>query len=140
MSHISKIEMVITDLSDLKKACTKLGFTFREDQNSYRWYGRLVTPDKHPVPEGLTEADLGKCDHAISVPEAEYEIGVVKRNGKYHLLLDYWDSRLRNAVGDNGARLKQAYAVERILSEAKRRNMRATQIRTEQGIRLTLSA
>ena len=67
MSHISKIEMEITDLESLKAACKRLGFTFQEYQKTYQWYGRWVGDTK--LPEGILESDLGKCDHAIQVPE-----------------------------------------------------------------------
>ena len=140
MSHISKIEVAITDLEALKKACHRLGFEFMEGATTYKWYGRVVDPEKYPLPEGMTLDDLGKCHHAIRVPEADYEIGVVRINGNYLLLLDYWDSKLKNRVGENGGRLKQAYAIERTLREARRRNFRITESRTEHGIRLTLSA
>ena len=42
------------------------------------------------MPEGINIDDLGKCDHAIKVPECAYEIGVVKRGSKYILLWDAW--------------------------------------------------
>ena len=140
MSHISKIEIEINDLTSLKLACQRLGFEFKENQKSYVWYGRLVQPEKYPMPEGLTQDDLGKCDHAIEVPGADYEIGVVKLQGKYLLLCDFWDSKLKNRIGENGGLLKQAYAIERTLAEAKKRKFRVKEQKTEQGIRLTLRA
>lgn len=55
------------------------------------------------------------------------------------LLADFWDTRLKNAVGENGGKLKQAYAVERTMAEARKRNYRVIEQKTETGIRLTLS-
>ena len=37
MSHISKIELIINSLDDLKHACNQLGFTFVEDQKIYQF-------------------------------------------------------------------------------------------------------
>ena len=74
MSHISKIELVIKDLEALKTACKRMGFEFREGQKTYQWYGRWVGDS--PMPEGVTEEELGKCNHAIHVPGAKYEIGL----------------------------------------------------------------
>jgi len=140
MSHVSKIEVEIDSLDCLQRACAFLGFKFVRSQTTYKWYGRVVNPQDHPLPEGMGMDQLGKCDHAIKVPEAEYEIGVVKHNGKYVLLLDYWDSKLRLRVGDNGGRVKQAYAMERVKMEAKKKNYRVTETKTETGIRLVLAA
>ena len=66
MSHISKIELVIHSLEDLKEACRQLGFEFMENQKTYKWFGRWVGDT--PLPEGVKIEDIGKCDHAIRVP------------------------------------------------------------------------
>ena len=140
MSHISKIEVEISDLDCLKRACAFLGFQFMSNQTTYKWYGRLVNPEQTPLPEGLTQADLGTCTHAIRIPEAEYEVGVLKRNDKYLLLCDFWDSKLRQRIGDNGCRLKQAYTVEKTKKEARKRNFTVTEQKIENGIRLVLTS
>jgi len=139
MSHVSKIEIEINDLSCLKQACQRLGFEFRENQRSYVWYGRLVSPDKTPLPEGITEKDLGFCHHAIHIPNAAYEIGIVQQGTKFLLLADFWDTSLKNAIGEGGGKLKQAYAVVRTIAEARRRNYCVTEKQTASGIRLILS-
>lgn len=138
MSHVSRIDLEITDLHILKKACQRLGFQFMEHQHTYAWYGRVVEPDKYPLPEGLTLADLGTCDHAIKVPTARYEIGIKQLGRQYHLLLDYWDSRLEQAVGPHGGKLKQAYAIEQTISAARKKNYRVVEAITNAGVRLTL--
>ena len=74
MSHISQIEVEIKDLKALKLACEQLGFDFMENQKEYRWYGKWL--GKQPLPAGITEEELGKCDHAIHVPTGVFEIGV----------------------------------------------------------------
>jgi hypothetical protein len=140
VSHVSKIEIEITDLHCLKQACQRLGLEFRENQREYVWYGRLVQPDRYPLPDGITEKDLGKCHHAIHMPNASYEIGVVQQGHKFLLLADFWDTRLKNAIGDGGGKLKQAYGAERTIQEARRRNYRVVEQKTATGIRLILSS
>lgn len=140
MSHVSKIEIEINDLHCLKMACQRLGFEFLEGQRSYIWYGRLVNPENTPLPEGITEKDLGKCHHAIRIPGATYEIGIVQQGNRFLLLADFWDTRLKNAIGDGGGKLKQAYGAERTIQEARRRNYRVIEKKTASGIRLILTA
>ncbi|MBE3141433.1 MAG: hypothetical protein IMZ53_12735 [Thermoplasmata archaeon] len=108
MSHITKIAIEINNIEALKSACKELGFTFLENQKTYRWYGRAV----NGVPEGINEADLGKCLHAIKVDGAEYEIGVVKLpNGKYTLLYDGWGSGRGEKLIKSVPQLTQMYGV-----------------------------
>lgn len=139
MSHVSKIEIEINDLHCLKQACQRIGLEFRENQRSYVWYGRLVNPQNTPLPEGITEKDLGKCHHAIHIPNASYEIGIVQQGTKFIMLADYWDSKLSVAIGKDGGKLKQAYTITKTLQEARRRNYRVIEQKTATGIRLILS-
>ena len=138
MSHISKIELVIQSLEDLKEACKALGFQFSEGQKTYKWYGDWQGDD--PLPEGIKEEDLGKCDHAIKVPKCRYEIGVVKKNNNYILLWDSWHTGgLEEKIGINAGILKQAYTVQRVKKEARIKGYRVFQKKMKQGIRLVLS-
>ena len=77
MSHIAKIELEINDLESLKAACEALGFNFMANQTTYRWFGRWVGDT--PLPEGVSIEELGKCTHAIHVPAAVFEVGVVQK-------------------------------------------------------------
>ncbi len=138
MSHISKVEVKIDSLDLLKEACQRLGFEFRPNQRHYKWYGRW-TGDT-PLPDGIREEDLGKCDHAVHVPGCAYEIGVVKQ-GNYYILL--WDDRhrggLKKKTGEGAGILKQAYAVCRVRAQARLQSYRVREIKTPAGIRLVLS-
>ena len=82
MSHISKIELEVKDLGVLRKACSRLNLEFVQDQKTFKWYGRD-----------------SKCNHAIKVPEANYEIGVLKTGENYELQCDYYDSNIANVIG-----------------------------------------
>ena len=150
MSHVSAIELEIKDMDALKAACERLGLNFLEGKTTYRWFGTWM--GDYPLPEGFTREDLGKCSHAIRVPGAAYEIGVVTRNGKTTLLWDFWSSGgLERVLGRGGGKLKQAYAVEAATRAAKKGGYRVQEKRTlmdrfrgalgmqqVDGIRLTL--
>jgi hypothetical protein len=118
MSHLAKIELEIKDLPALRAAVQNLGYEFRENQQTYAWYGRFV--GDAPLPDGVSKDELGKCSHAIRVPGCSYEIGVVQKGPNYILLWDYWSAGgLSKVIGNNAGVLKQAYSLERIRREAR---------------------
>ena len=132
MSHISKIEVEIHSLEDLKQACKELGFQFCENQKTHKWYGTNK--------ESENETEFGKCDHAIKVPKCKYEIGVVKQGNHFSLLWDsYYTGGLEKRIGKDAGILKQAYSVQRIKREARIKGYRVVQKRVTNGIRLVLS-
>ena len=138
MSHIARIDLIITSLSDLEGACRDLGFQFMAEQKTYRWYGRWV--GDAPMPDGITHDDLGKCDHAIRVPGCDYEVGVVKRGDHYILLWDNWSAGgLAEKIGANAGILKQSYSVCRVRSEARRKGYRIRELRLKQGVRMVVT-
>jgi hypothetical protein len=129
MSHVTTIDLEIKDLGALKTACERLGYQWMEGQTTYRWYGHWV--GDYPMPQGFNKLDLGKCDHAIKVPGADYEIGIVTRNGKTTLLWDFFSSGgLQEVIGKNGGKLKQAYATEATKRAARRAGYQVTEKRT----------
>ncbi|SLM30863.1 conserved hypothetical protein [Desulfamplus magnetovallimortis] len=114
MSHIAKIELEVTDIESLSKACQRMGLTLVQGKTSYKWY-----------------YGDNKCDHAIIIPGADYEIGLVLKDGKYELETDFYDQGIRVAIGQNGGLLKQRYAVERTKAEAIRKGYRVIEKQTE---------
>jgi len=104
MSHIQTIEIEITDLQVLKSTCKRLGLEWKQDQKTFQWYGQ--TPEK--------------CDHVISIPNARYEIGVLKNVGMkgYTLQVDYYDKKVTEKIGQLGGLFKQAYGIEKAKMEA----------------------
>jgi hypothetical protein len=138
MSHVAKIELVIQDLETLKQACQRLNLELMENQQTYKWYGRYV--GDAPLPEGFTPEDLGKCHHAIRVEGASYEIGIVQRQEKYHLLWDSWSSGgLERVLGPGAGRLKQAYAIERVAKEARLKGYRLCEKQMNNTVQLVLT-
>lgn len=123
-SHVAKIDLEIRDLEALTMAAERLGLRFNRGQTSYRWYGRSV--GDYPLPEGFTEADLGKCNHAIGLNsdsayaalskhgQVPYEIGVVDNgDGTFTLLWDFFAGGfgLEDVVGADAKNLTDEYAV-----------------------------
>ena len=119
MSHISKIELEVKDLAVLSQACTRLGMEFIRGQKQFKWYGKDAP-----------------CDHVIKVPGADYEIGVVRTNGRYELQCDFFDRNIEKAIGPNAGLLKQAYVVEKAKIEARRKGYSVMERKTKTGIRL----
>ncbi|MBF0397346.1 MAG: DUF1257 domain-containing protein [Desulfobacterales bacterium] len=138
MSHISKIEVQIKSLEDLKEACQQLGFQFMENQQNFKWYGEWIGDS--PLPEGMKVEDIGKCDHAIRIKGCDYEIGVIKRDNHYQLFWDNWyRGGLKKAIGKDAGVIKQAYSTAKIRKEAKLKGYKVIQKKLDQNIRLILT-
>lgn len=123
MSHITDVKVEVRDLNALKVACKELGLPWMEGQTTHAWYGRFM--GDAPVPAGMSPNEYGKCSHAIKVPGAQYEIGVVKSaDGKsYTLVYDSWGRScgqpIAKALGSGLEKLKQHYAVAKAQIEAR---------------------
>ena len=65
MSHVATINIEVKDLDALGIAAGRIGLELVRGQKEYRWYGQSV--GDYPLPAGLTEADLGVCEHAIRI-------------------------------------------------------------------------
>lgn len=129
MSHVVECETEITDLESLDEAAKDLGGTLVRGQQQYEWYGRWVGDS--PMPEGMTQADLGKCDHAIKFPDCSYEVGVVQKpNGAFGLRYDYWGSGglERKLGGQKGEKLVQHYGLARAKKAARRLKKKHQQV------------
>ena len=115
MSHITKVEIEVRDLSALITAAENLGLRFMQGQESFKWYGRFVG-DTVP-PEGVDVASFGRCDHALSLVNGgynAYEVGIVAQpDGAYGLFWDFYCGGfgLEKAIGANGSRLISEYAL-----------------------------
>lgn len=126
MSHIEDVDVLIEDkdLETLAEVLATFGATLKRGQTHYAWFGTSV--GDYPLPKGFTAADLGHCDHAIKLPSAKYEIGVVRRkdgNG-YTLLYDFWGQTqglpLKTTFGDKLSKLTTAYGVAKAHREVAR--------------------
>ncbi len=145
MSHVATVDVHITDLEALRAACEQLGLEFLEGKQTFHWFGEHI--GDYPLPEGFTEGDMGRCDHALRLKDnpSAYEVGLVRRrDGKpgYLLMYDFWQGGfgLEDAIGQNAGRLKQHYAAQVATDQVRKLGYRVTQSFTETGaIRLTCS-
>lgn len=155
MSHVTGVDVEIEDLDALGIACQNLGLELVRGQQTYRWFGRSV--GDYPMPAGMTEADLGKCSHAIRVSgnvpgdERPYEIGLVeRRDGKagYTLLYDFYAGGfgLMERVSSQGVRgkdclkLRHEYGMVKASRRAARLGMRCKVERNAVGMVTRLTA
>lgn len=150
MSHVATVDVEITNLDWLEKACRKVGLEFWRDQRTYRWFGKHV--GDYPLPTGFSKDELGKCRHALGLPSSAgpqamsaYQVGVVpRRDGRpgWSLLWDFFNGGcgLRDVVGENCSKLVQAYSTVAARETAIRQGMRVTEQQLADGsIRLVMS-
>ncbi|MCX7428798.1 MAG: hypothetical protein NTW96_24625 [Planctomycetia bacterium] len=133
MSHIVTIKTELRDIAAIKAACKRMGWQLLEGQHTFRWYGRYVGDyrefEKQLRDLGIKTEDYGKCDHAIRVPGAEYEIGLVQRGNRFVPLWDTWGpGGLAKVSHENGmGGFLAAYAVEKAKLEARRKGYTVTE-------------
>lgn len=123
MSHMSTIELEVKDIDVLSRACSRMGLHLVKGQKTFKWYGRQD----------------GRCDHAISIPGAQYEIGVTRKDNQYELTCDYYDRGLLQAIGENGRKLKQSYAVEKTRQAARMKGYSVTERVGDARVQLRIS-
>lgn len=129
MSHIQLIEpereynipslMEMSRLANWEMAKSK----------TFQWYGRWVGDT--PLPKELTLVDLKEVDYEIKVPKAQYSIGVKIKDGKVHLLYDFWKGGfgLEQALGGSSCgKLKQHYNMAEALLAAKKQRRRVREV------------
>lgn len=146
MSHVTSIDVEITDLEALAQACDQLDLELVQGQATYRWFGRSV--GDYPLPPGFTAADLGKCEHAIRVKGDEgataYEIGLVaRRDGRpgYTLLFDHYAGGCglmkrvsrQSEEGEDVLKLVHEYGAVKAARLAARRGLRVAVQRSANG-------
>jgi hypothetical protein len=143
----------------IEAACKRLGWRLCKGQKTYNWVGRWY--DDSPVPRNLFDKEedykrvcamsreertremqkrLGHCTHAIQVPGATGEIGLIEREGKFVPIWDYYAYGLGEVRENNGmAGFVQAYAVERAKLEANLRGEFCTEQQHEGTIKLRIN-
>ena len=151
--HVVSVDVEFNSLEAVKTACERMGWEFRENQTRYHWVGRWY--DDSPVPRNLftEEAEydrvcnmtsmerkkhmrtiLGRCTHAIHLPGAEGEIGIIQRGDKFVPIWDFYAHGLMNIKPENGiGGFVQAYATERAILQAKLANNYFSEHEMENG-------
>jgi len=140
VSHVTAIELRVNDLDCLSQGGQELGMEL-VPLKEFRWYGTHV--GDYPLPAGFKKEDMGKCDYVLRIKNNNraYEVGVCKaRDGQdgFVLLWDFWNGGygLRNAIGQNGDKLKQAYAsqvAQKHLQQLSREGFRTVKQRRADG-------
>lgn len=117
MSHVSTIELEVSDLDALEKAASSCGLEMVRNQTSIRWYGRWVRDyhgDDAAYKHGISPETYGKCSHALRVPNNNeaYEVGILDNgDGTYKIYFDHWGpgKAVVDRIGRYGEKLKQQY-------------------------------
>lgn len=119
MSHVTTLKVQIMSLEDLELACSKVGLVFKRNQKKYKWFGQFVGDYREA---GTDPKDMGKCDHAIGIPNntTAYEIGVCQKDDHYVLRWDFWagGAGLAAVAGDKCCNLTEAYTQGVAMKEA----------------------
>lgn len=154
MSHVTTVELEVRDLDCLAEAAKELGLELVRGASNYKWYGQFAGDYNDPAIKalGITPDNHGKCEHKLRVVGADskcYEIGLVKINGSYRLLFDFFGGGYGlmekiSSVGRRGQdcnKLKQAYALAVAKKELRRQGKRYQEVREKDGsIRLLAKA
>lgn len=141
MSHVEKAVGTISDdpklLDCIEKALAEVFPTAKlhRGKKHYNWFGRHV--GDHPLPEGFTAGELGKCEHAISLDGCGYEVGIVKskKGVGFSLLFDFWGTgqKLRETFGAGCEKLTDAINTEVMKAKARRAGYSFTTKKLENG-------
>ncbi len=156
MSHVVSIKIQLKDLEALKLAAQRLGGKLHENRGDFKWYGQWV--DDSPIPrhlftdeeyEALMKLEGGYggprstymreflnrcCQHKISLPGCEYEVGLMKKGEEFIAVWDWFSSdNLGRVLGADGGVLAQAYAVEKAKLEAKKKGLPCEEKTLEDG-------
>jgi hypothetical protein len=118
MSHITTIDIEISNIDALDAGAKELGGLLQRNKTTYNWYGSTPNP----------------CAHAISLPGVHYEVGVCAHKtkpGTYTLNFDPYGSgssngrhdgqRVLKAFGDGLKTLLQLYGVHTATLAAKKK-------------------
>lgn len=147
MSHVVTIKAKLIDLAAIEQACKCMGWTLVRGQKTFEWFGTWMDDydqvDAAYVAAGIKPEEYGKCDHAIRVPGAKYEIGLVSREGSFLPLWDNWRSGgLSHLTAANGmGGFVQRYVAEKSKNELRRKGYTPIeQTRADGSIVITATA
>ena len=123
MSHFTKIDVQITDVSALLGACAELGLELQYNAEA-RGYGNNRRKGRYVI--------------RLSGP---YDIAInPDKDGHWQLETDFWQGHVERELGTNLGKLRQAYAVRKTMAEAQKRNLRVRRKKLPDGrVRLAVS-
>ena len=120
MSHFTTVSAELKDLEAVKSAVARLGFELRENVECRYYYGTQR--------KGLV----------ISLP-GEYDASLEKQtDGSYRLVADWYGGQVAESLGESGAILLQAYAVEKARIEGRKRGFSVSERQEGEDVLVTL--
>lgn len=121
MSHITTVDVQVTDVAVLYKVCQQFGLHLDDKKKTYRTYG------------GVTNS----CEACIYDPDNEsaYEIGLVKKGDHYTVNYDDWrgGKGMMEKVGKGCGRLMQRYSIETAKKQARKLGWSYSEVKQEDG-------
>lgn len=108
---MTTIQIKIRNLNAFRQACEYLGLEFKENQKTYKWYGRFMNDSV--LDKSINVSDLGKCTHAASVKgnKSAYELGLIQQEDGYQLIADNWlgGYGLHEIIGNDYSKIMNVY-------------------------------
>ena len=114
MSHISKVKVLVFDISALRAAAQKMGFQLLENA-SPRAYSPQPT-----------------ANYVVRLP-GRYDVGVRKAKVGYTLEADYYTGDVERHVGKGCGLLLQCYSAEVLRKQAASKSMRYSESQLPDG-------
>lgn len=145
MSHVAEVDLKITDLDALAKACEEVGMELVRGQTTWRWYGRFLNDwsdeQRAAALRGFKPEQFGHSEHAIRLKDrvvGDYEIGLVpRRDGKagWEMLYDVYGPghRLEQKAGVALVELRNQYAASVARAQLVKQGYRVTTARNTEG-------
>lgn len=143
MSHVADVELTITDLDALDKACEDLGLELVRGQTTHKWFGKFLNDwndtSRAAISKGRNAEDFGKCEHAIKIKNGNannYEIGLVKNaDGTFSAIYDAWagGGGLHAVAGNDLCKLKDEYGARVTMRTLARKGYNCARRVNEQG-------
>lgn len=94
MSHVADCDIHIKDLDALEQALKHIpGAHLMRGQKTHMWFGRFMNDwnSQNAAANRRDPETFGKCDHAIRLDGAEYEIGLCQEaDGTFTPVYDSW--------------------------------------------------
>lgn len=144
MSHVADVKLFVKDLALFRQEVEALGGTLHEGQKTHGWYGSWQNDyhgEQAAVTQGFDPAKFGQCEHAVSIPGCDYELGLVPRvdgGDGYAVIYDNWSTegrKLQTAFGDQLGTLKGGYAKRVAMKHLRQQGYRTRVIEKAGGVR-----
>lgn len=139
MSHVADVDIKIKDLEAAALAAKAVGGELKLGQKTHKWYGQFMNDwnSQDAAAKRRDPKTFGKCDHAITFPGIDYEIGLCKEtDGSFTAVYDNWGSGKKIADACGGLKLpklKDEYAAAVSTRMLARRGFRVTRTTGAKG-------